>query len=270
VTAIRPKFERPPLIEQAITVVFDEMAGFSIGDFGLFWNLVRSEFPACDQAPPLAAQIEQLGELPVLPELRLVVGETLPRCLYRNPDNGEVVQVQNDRFTFNWAKLGDTPYPHSEGTIGRFTEMFNRFEAYVKGRGLGVPNLRQCEITNVNIVPVSDFGAGFEDAPRAFNLPNLKPEGEILVNETYTQITQHLIVQNGNNKGRLHVSQQPVISAADQSKAIKLELTARSGRGNGDLAEALAFFDIARSAINAAFLAYTTRDMWAHWGLKNG
>lgn len=270
VKAVRPKFDRPPLVEQAITVVFDALAGFSIGDFGLFWAAIRDEFPTCEQAPPLVAPIERLGEFPIQQDVKLVFGETLPRCLYRNPDSGEAVQIQDNRFTFNWAKMGDTPYPHSERTVERFVELFERFQAYVADRGLELPAIIQCEITNVNIIPVSDFGASFEDAPRAFQLPTFASEGGFLNTEAYVLSVQHLITIERVAKGRLHVNHQPVVNSLDQSQAIKLELTARSGRGSADLAETLAFFDIARSAINAAFLAHTMREMWTKWGLKNG
>jgi uncharacterized protein (TIGR04255 family) len=272
VTAIRPKFDRPPVVEQAITVVFDELAGFGVGDFGLFWSLIREAFPVCEHAPPVETTLEQLPARPVAQDVRILLEHALPlpRCLYRHASDGEVIQVQKDRFTFNWARAGETPYPHSERTVARFVEMFERFSAFVVERGMGPVNLTQCEVTNVNIVPVADFGRSFADAPAAFLVPALRPEGEVLQPETYMQTVQHLILNQGRPVGRLHVSLQPVISSADQSLAYKLELTARSGRGPGDLTEALEFFDLARSGINSAFLASTTPLMREKWGLQNG
>jgi uncharacterized protein (TIGR04255 family) len=271
VRPVRPKFDRPPLIEQAITVIFDELAGFSIGDFGRFWALIEHEFPECRQAPPLPVSIEQLGGVPFEPDVRLVVseGETLPRCLYRHASSGEAVQVQNNRFTFNWAKLGAAPYPHSERTVERFVELFGSFEAFVQDRQLGPLNLTQCEITNVNIVPVTEFGNDFGDAPRAFQLPVFNPDGNIST-ETYMQAVEYLISGSPSPEGRVHVVLSPVINSTDQTLAYKLEITARSGHGSGKLRDVLEFFDTARTAINAAFLAHTTREMWATWGLRNG
>jgi uncharacterized protein (TIGR04255 family) len=272
VKAVRPKFERPPLIEQAITVVFDDLAGFSIGDFGRFWTRLESEFPVCEQAPPLPTSIEQLGAIPTQPEVRLMMspGQAIPRCLYRNPSNGEAMQLQENRFTFNWAKLGDAPYPHSERTVSRFTELFRSFERFVMERDLGPIKIKQCEITNVNILPVREFGRSFADAPTAITVPRFSPEGGILHIEAYSLDVQYLIADGGSPLGRLHVVLSPVVHSTDATEAYKLELTARSGHGSGTLDDVLVFFDVARSAVNTAFLTHTTKDMWQVWGLKHG
>lgn len=272
--AVRPKFDRPPLIEQAITVVFDELAGFSIGDFGRFWARVEDEFPDCAQAAPLPTATEQLGGIPVQHEVHLVFAgaESMPRCLLRHPSSGEALQIQTNRFTFNWAKIGNAPYPHSEQTVARFERLFRIFEEYVASRNLGPINILQCEITNVNIVPESDFGQSFADAPRAFHVPAYAPESDILRLENYMGTIQYLIVLHDDPQGRLHVALSPVLSNRDRTRAYKLELTARSGRaieGTG-FDNVLSFFDAARTAINAAFLAHTNPEMWVKWGRRDG
>lgn len=271
VKAIRPKFDRPPLIEQAITVVFDDLAGFSIGDFGRFWVTIENEFPECGQAAPLATAIEQLGDIPGQHEIRLVTqGEALPRCLYRHPSSGEALQIQNNRFTFNWAKFGDAPYPHSERTVQRFVELFRKFEEYLTTRGLGPIMPNQCEITNVNVVPVAEFGRTYADAPTAIILPSFAPEGGLLETEAYILNMHYLIAGPESPQGRLHVALSPVIHRDDLTPAYKLEITARSGQGSATLNHVLEFFDTARSAINAAFLAHTSREMWEKWGKRHG
>lgn len=272
VKAIRPKFDRPPLVEQAITVVFDELAGFSIGDFGRFWALIENEFPVCDQGARLPTAVEHLGGPRAQQEINLVLGgaAVIPRSVYRSAAGDELLQVQGNRFSFNWAKLGGAPYPHSDRTVKRFVEHFQIFEGFVAGHGLGPIKLLQCEITNVNIVPVADFGGSFADAPLAFAVRPFSPEGGFLKPETYTQNLQSLIAVDGVPRGRLHVTLAPVINTDDETQAYKLEITARSGQGVSTLEEVLIFFDTARSAINSAFLELTARDMWAKWGIRNG
>ena len=46
-TPIRPEFDDPPVIEQAITLMFEPIEGFNIGDIGRFWDRVRPDFPVC-------------------------------------------------------------------------------------------------------------------------------------------------------------------------------------------------------------------------------
>jgi uncharacterized protein (TIGR04255 family) len=269
---VRPKFDRPPIVEQAITVVFEELPGFSIGHYGLFWSQIKTAFPVCEHLSPLKAMVEELPARAPKEQLEVLLQEQmpLPRALFRHSLGGEVIQVQNNRFTFNWALLGDTEYPHFEITIGRFRELFDQFGAFVAEQGLGPIRLLQCELTNVNIVPVEEFGSAYSDASAAFNLPEFDVPTEILRTETYISNVQYLIYDQDEPIGRLHAVLQPVIKSVDQSPAYRLELTARSGRGSGDVADALVFFDFARSAINSAFIALTTAPMREKWGLQNG
>ena len=62
-TPIRLEYERPPLIEQAISVAFDPPAGFTIVDYGLFWQELASEFPSVSSEMPLDNPVELFEDL---------------------------------------------------------------------------------------------------------------------------------------------------------------------------------------------------------------
>ena len=269
--SVRPKFDRPPLIEQAITVVFEELEGFSIGDFGLFWDRIGNEFSTSEAQQSLDSKIETFeGFQPQQFQFRLVPHSSLPRCFYRHVDGREIIQLQSDRFTFNWIQVDGNTYPHADVTVARFRELFATFKTFVADRGLGEIIVRQCEIVNVNVVPVTDFGKSFSDAGRAFVVPAAEMQLDFLPVESYIVNTQHLMLDGGRPIGRLYSVLAPVLRTGDDQHAYRLELTARGapienvGDGVSD------FFDRARTALNAAFLAATTK--WAHefWGVKNG
>src|SRR5205085_2263174 len=113
-TAIRLNFERPPLIEQAISLVFEPIAGFGIVEYGLFWNEVAAEFPEVSTDAPVDAPVESFGDIrPGSVSFQLLPAPPLPRAMFRN-SQGELIQLQSSRFGFNWAKQGDAPYPRSE------------------------------------------------------------------------------------------------------------------------------------------------------------
>jgi len=150
-------------------------------------------------------------------------------------------------------------------------EVFTLFSSFVDRQGIGPMALNQCEITNVNIIPVSEFGRGFEDITKAFMVDTLDTGLPYLRPETYVRQRQHRIVrEDGSPIGRLHTVISPVVSQEDNSKAFRLELTARSAPGIGALKDAQWFFGVARNAINGAFQAITTPEIRARWGEKHG
>lgn len=270
-TPIRPEFERPPLIEQAISVAFEPIEGFRIVDYGLFWQQIAEEFPKVTAEERFESPRETFGDVrPAQTMIRIVPPPTMPRAMFRNV-SGELVQVQADWFSFNWTKEDGRAYPRSEQLMDRFQDLYQRFCSFVERSGLGEIRLRQCELTNLNIFPVSDFGRDFADMTAALKVDTLELGLDYLRPETYVRNRQHRIVNEaGEPIGRLHTEISPVFRNDDGSKAFKLEFTARSAPNVHSFDAAMHFFGIARNSINGAFLAITTDRIRAHWGEKNG
>lgn len=271
-TPIRPNFERPPLQEQAISIVFQPLDRFRIVDYGLFWAEIADAFPNVATDVPLEAPVEQFDNFRLAEmSFQFLTVPPLPRAMFSNPENGELVQLQNNRFGFNWAKVGALQYPRSEPLMARFQELFAQFIAYARRNGLGELVLKQCELTNLNLIPVSDFGTSYSDVANAvcvdavdLGIPNLQ-------SEIFERSRQHKILgDDGKPIGRLHTVLAPVVSNVDNSEGIRYELTARSAANIRSLEDAEKFFAIARNTINGAFLASITADMKKRWGEYNG
>jgi uncharacterized protein (TIGR04255 family) len=273
VTPIRPKFSNPPLIERAISVVFEPLTTFSIGDYGLFWAEVMDEFPTSEAMDPVAVELEQFeGFRPLQMGIQLVSAGVLPRAAFRNADTGELVQLQSDRFGYNWIKTGDDhQYPHSEATLDRFFGLFERFSAYVERRQLGTLNIVQCELTNVNVVPVSDVGSSFADMATVVKLAALDSECKTIQLENQLVGSKHLILDDGGTPvGRVHTLGQPSLRVPNNEEAYRLDIAARGAPMGVGFDGARRFFDTAASAVNAVFLASTTQAGRRFWGESNG
>ena len=266
---VHPKFQEPPLVEQAIVVAFDAIQGFDLSDYGLFWNEIRADFPQTETASRLETAVENLGQDMLFETGITFMPMSMPRAFYRNFTGG-LVQLQNDRLGYNWVKADGIEYPHFEATRAKFNELFDKFVRYCRDRGLPELKLRQCEVTNLNIIPVRDFGESFADIGKAFVVDPLNMKVPFLVNETYTRARQHLIIDSESQPiGRLHSVITPVFNPVENLAAFKFELTARSGPTLNTIEKSNEFLACARSAINAAFLATTTADMRAKWGEKD-
>ena len=62
-TPIRPEYERPPLVEKAISVAFQPVAGFTIVHYGLFWQRISKQFPHVTNEAPLNTTVETFDEV---------------------------------------------------------------------------------------------------------------------------------------------------------------------------------------------------------------
>jgi uncharacterized protein (TIGR04255 family) len=261
------------LVERAITIVFEKLEEFTLGDFGLFWAAIRDKFPVCDAGAAMAPDIERYdGFTPAQPSVELVPADALPRGYFRNPEAGELVQVQADRFTFNWLKTGpDHAYPHSEKTFERFSELYRTFESFVASRGLGEVKVLQCELTNVNVIPVSDVGENFADVATVLKLPDWKPEEPSICVEGQVAGARYLMLNDeGKPFGRVHSFGQPALRVTDNELTYRLDIVARGAPLGDGLSGAHAFFVEAVSAINSVFLASTTKAGRRFWGEYDG
>lgn len=266
----RPHFRKPPIMEQAISLVFERLIDFDNVDFGLFWSRVSETFPQTETTIRVAHPVENFdgrsasGSVVLSPNL-------LARSLFRNLASGELLQLQDDFFGFSWVKVDDkAEYPRFEQTSSRFWEFYSKFLDYLASRYDAVPTLRQCEIVNVNIIPVSAFGSDYSDMSRAFKIDPFDWHVEGLRAETYVRNRQHTILDGaGKPVGRLHSVITPVVDQAGE-KHFQFQLTARSSPTIHDTDDARSFFGRAHEMINSAFVSSVTPKMLEQWEPHDG
>lgn len=271
-TPIRPKFSNPPLVERAVTVAFEKI-GLTIGDYGLFWSLLRNEFPLSEAAAPIANEVEQFdGFRPVQGMIELIDAGTLPRALFRNSDKGELIQLQPDRFSFNWVKAGDEhSYPHSEAVLARFFELLERFVAFLKERNLPELVPTQCEITNVNFIPLKDVGNSFADFATVIRMADIESGANGLKLENQMAGAKYLITDDaGEHVGRVHCLGQPTLRTSNKEVVYRFDITARGAPIGSGVRGIRRFLDQAVSAVNGAFLANVTQSGRQFWGEIDG
>ena len=221
----------------------------------------------------VAVELERFGPPePMQVNIQILPPGSLPRAAYRNAAAGELVQVQPDRFSFNWIKTGeDHKYPHSEATLDRFFKLFGLFSRYVSKRRLGDILITQCELTNVNIIPVSDVGQSFADIATVLRLPPLSFDYAPLQLEHQLVGSKHLMLDdNGNQIGRVHALGQPSLRLPDNEEVYRLDIAARGAPNGSDAESARVFFDRAVSAVNGVFLANVTKAGRQFWGEYDG
>lgn len=115
-------FSAPPINEVLIGKVYEPRFDLTIPYFGKFWELIEDEFPKCQHAVAIGDSISggdfQLAVDPAL-------GTVLPRVWFIGNEATRLLQLQQDRFYFDWRQL-----PDKSSEYIRFKSIFESYRKY--------------------------------------------------------------------------------------------------------------------------------------------
>src|SRR5262249_38388671 len=167
--AKRLQFHRPPASEVYCGVLFGALPQLTAAHVGLYWATVRDRFPRVETRPPLPPLIEQFGGPPVTMSLSFEVMDVppTPRVWLFTENQVNLVQIQSDRFLYNWRKGDDdnATYPSYDTVIVEYEREFDAFRSFLSKKQLGELQLRQFEVSYVDQVSgesVKDLPGGLE------------------------------------------------------------------------------------------------------------
>jgi uncharacterized protein (TIGR04255 family) len=263
-----PDFEHPPVVEVALSVQFEPLA-LETKHLALLWEACRADFPEWHDQPPIVPSFEVFGSRLVKARFLSV---PLTRALFRNAAGTELKQYQADRFVRNWTKADAAPeYPRYERIREAFAEDLLKLIAFLGEHSLGtfVPN--QCEVTYVNLVPLTDHTA--RTVSEVICPWSGSYSDSFLGEPEATEVAAHFVMtrpQQFDPIGRLHVQSAMVAYRDTEQKALQLTLTARGQPLGTDVDGVLAFLDLGRENIVKGFASFTTPEMHRSWGRRNG
>lgn len=134
-----PKFNHPPIVEKLMGVQFMPLEGWSAPHFGLFWQEIRNDFPTFSVQPPLLSSAREFSP------------EEFIRCWFFHNTDKKIIQVQRDRFLYNWQKPADyEEYPHYESIRPEFEKAWHKFTQFLADNEISDPVIEQYEITYIN------------------------------------------------------------------------------------------------------------------------
>jgi uncharacterized protein (TIGR04255 family) len=262
-----PDYDNPPVAETFFSVAFSDLEKWSIPHFGLYWSFIRAEYPRFEVRPPLANQMETFGESmqPSADMLQLLTQPPV-RCWYVHQMENRLIQVQNDRFIFNWRKMDPAEaYPRYEKALrGAFEGEWERFKNFLQSESIRMPEVEQCEISYINHIPNSGDWSAYESLVKALSVwPGSDPESEFL--PTPEDVTFNARYRLPGSQSRLHVQLQPAVRNIDGKKLLQLTLTVRGRPSSSETSEMLSWFDLGREWIVRGFTDFTSEEMHNVW-----
>ena len=266
----RPEFASPPVIEVALSVQFVPLTTLTTAQLGLLWGCFRDEFPDTEDQPPLPHIVEAFdGALIPPPTIEILSEPQLPRCWFKSSSDPLLIQVQRDRFVFNWRQSGSRePYPRYPTVRERFQQHFRKFERWVSDAGVGPIVPDQCEVTYVNHIVSDDGKSQGQLVPEIFATWTGLQAGALLSapEDIGFQIRHRIESPSGHPLGRLHIRVEPRVEIATGRQLLRLVLTARGAPPTEDLPGILMFFDLGREYIVRGFTEITSEAAHRAWG----
>ncbi len=253
-------------METVLGVQFAPLKGLRPAHFGLFWKSLPGEWPGLIDAPAIEPQFEEFTEttawkpsgiqlkLAKVPDLRLQI---------KNTTEDRMIQVQNDRFHYNWLlRPSGGTYPRYDDTIRpEFFRVFHEFEKFLEGEGFGAVSVNQWEITYVNHLPRGSVWKSSQEWPEV--LPGLLGRIDPATSLCFEACEGEWHFQIPEQRGRLHLAvQRGRENRPDGDDLLILKLTARGPVLGSSLESGL---DCGHQAIIDGFLAVTSEAAKAYW-----
>ena len=261
-------FKQAPVIETVLSIQYAPLSAFSIGYFGIYWNLLRHEFPRIEVKPPIMHKVENFEPAVLKPSVTPFVewpSEQHIRCWLLDERGTCFIQLQQDRFLYNWQKIAsEDTYPRYERIRSKFLEEWQRFCSFLERERLGQPQVDQCEVTYVNHIEYGDGWSSFGQLNKVISLWSGQSSGQFLPEPEKLSINvQYLLPEN---KGRLYVSLQPVIRKRDGKEVLQLNLTARGAPASSRVEDVFSWLDLGREWVVQGFTDFTTAEIHTLWG----
>lgn len=250
----RISFDDPPIKEVALGRTFLPREDFLIPYYGMFWAQLRDRFPKAEHAPPILEPADVLNE-----------SAFLPRVWFTAKDLATLVQLQQNRFHYNWRQTDEkrvyVRFPAIQSACIELWGTFDKFVLEVTGQALQPLN---AELTYTNIIDVAGAVSASEIAE------------EVLLDSCWGSRPRFLSAPKAfahnytfalpDDRGTLQVGVVAVKRKDHKSEALKLELTVKGKCSNDDSFEE--WSNAAHDFLVRAFKDLTKPSMHQRWKLQ--
>jgi uncharacterized protein (TIGR04255 family) len=271
------KFDAPPVVETALSVQFNSLAGFTAAHAGWFWKEYveklgdgpSNEWKQATEAVKIPELFEKFGAEDVwaLPSFQVTPGLPSPRIQIIRGDGERMLQVQDNRFILNWRKQ-TSAYPTYETLLPEFRNMLNAFESFCSEAAFGAPVYNLWEVTYVDQVKKGTMWDSVRNLNRIFPALGTPPVSTRHAppsdDETMSADWRFSLA---DRRGRLYVQLRQAKLQPSNVEVIQLTSTARGPvSGTQSWEQGMNF---GHEALRETFLAITSTEAKEFWKKGN-
>lgn len=245
------KFTKSPLTEVVCGVEFTAPS-FSSIHFGLYWQAIRERFPVPPQDLPPIGDINILSSLP-----------SLSRVWFESTDKQQLIQLQANRFHYNWRRQSESDkYPHFEEIYPKFEHEWQIFQNWWLEIG-GLPlQIKRYELTYLNQLDKTVGWNDPGDTSKIFTFLGKEWNGFLDKPQMNSSELEFFLP---DNLGSFSVSVNQRLRSEDKSFLMFFELTSRSTDASYKITN---WFDLAHEYTVKAFLELIQEDIKKEWGFN--
>lgn len=266
-----PDFEDPPVVEVALSVQFDHLNDFRVQHVGQLSECYTKDFPKVSEQPPISPAYELFdNDGYISPVFRMELSDYSPlsRIWFVNDSDTRLIQIQRDRFVYNWRRASiDEAYPHYPDVRKSFEQQFLVFQKFLIDHKLTdlIPN--QCEVTYVNLIEASEDMPSRTEANKLLTVFHSDYSDDYLSEPEDVRLALRYRIHDieGNPVGRLHILLDPTYYPNRQTLLYRLTIVARGKPLGEGIEGVLGFFDLGRDSIVRGFTSITTKMMHKKW-----
>lgn len=258
-SSLLPEYESPPLTEVMCGITFKPINGMTAAHVGVLWSSYQPDFPKIEEYAPTLSQIEIFSGQEFVPQLELTNVPPLPREMFISTDDNFIIQIQRDRFIFNWRRQTDLDsYPRYPNVIEKFEANYNVFKRMM-AEGQIDNEIIQYELVYNNHIPKGDLWDSVGDIGKLFSFANTAIDGSLLSEPEHLNWRTSFALPE--HSGRLHATiRTNSVRKSDNMPIVVFELTVRGmATGSSDEARRI-WFDQAREWIVKGFTDLTSSE----------
>jgi uncharacterized protein (TIGR04255 family) len=241
------RLRNSPVTEVIIGAQFDGTPFDSEFVFN-FYNNIKDKYPHILEQPPVPSvfQHSNMNDNVLLP------GFNVRRFLI-SLDQSKLIQIQPNRFLFNWRKINNIEYPHFQSVLEKFLSVYEK----IKERRILNQLVNQLEVTYIDHIYVNDFGTDNFNPKDVFTFINYK--------SNLKNIEHTVLLPVDELNGSITINLRSGISVENNKKLWVLESTCRGYRQDIPMQE---WLDIAHSKLLDVFFEITTEKAKLKWGIE--
>ncbi len=262
-------FARPPVDEVVLSVLFQSLDGLLAPHLGQIWTEFKADgFVHIEEQPPSNRIVEEFsGRIPE-PQLEFLRAPELARIWFTPDDRSQILQVQRDRFTFNWCKTESSQqYPGFSSICDKFEGFYNRFCQIINKIGIGEVNPLQYELTYIDQLKCGDGWNTLDDIGKIYNLFADSQNSDSFWSESESVMLRTSFTLP-NLHSRLHLTISNRVKMPEESQTLQTDFTLRGFPENTDYTM-IDWFKSAREQIREKFVSLFTESIQTQiWGRK--
>ena len=159
-------------------------------------------------------------------EMLLAQKPELPRIWFTDKTGTALIQVQRDRFVYNWRRAKDSDiYIRFPAVKSQFLLRWREFSGFLKEQMLPSPQVDQCELTYVNRIDQGELWKSPAEWGNLFPSLTWKPKSNFL--PAPENLRLHIGFSIPDVGGRMHVDILPAILPDSKAPIIHFSLTVR-------------------------------------------